>query len=159
LLRFGVPIVFVLIWSTGFIVAKAVLPHADLQLFLTARFSLTAMVMAAAALAMGGRWPGTRRAGPHLLAGAVMQGVYLCASYWAISRGLAAGVMALLGALQPLLTALFAVTVMRKQLPPQAWMGLFIGFAGVGLVLAPKLASHGAGSPDDSAHVDDATWG
>lgn len=146
MLRFGVPTVFVLIWSTGFIVAKAVLPHADLQLFLTARFSLTALVMAGAALVMGGRWPGARRAGPHLLAGAMMQGVYLCASYWAISRGLAAGVMALLGALQPLFTALFAVSVMRKQLLPQTWMGLFIGFAGVGLVLAPKLGSHGAGS-------------
>ena len=52
----------------------------------------------------------------------------------------------LLGALQPLFTALFAVSVMRKKLPPQAWTGLFIGFAGVGLVLAPKLGSHGAGS-------------
>jgi hypothetical protein len=29
--RLGIPFVFVLIWSTGFIVAKAVLPHADLQ--------------------------------------------------------------------------------------------------------------------------------
>jgi drug/metabolite transporter (DMT)-like permease len=146
MLRFGIPIVFVVIWSTGFIVAKAVLPHADLQLFLVARFSLTALVMGGAALAAGARWPGARRAGPHLLAGALMQGIYLCASYWAISRGLAAGVMALLGALQPLFTALFAFSFMRKKLPPHAVMGLLIGFAGVGLVLAPKLASHGAGS-------------
>jgi drug/metabolite transporter (DMT)-like permease len=146
MLRFGIPIVFVLIWSTGFIVAKAVLPHADLQLFLVARFSLTAMVMAGAALAVAARWPGARRAGPHLLAGALMQGIYLCASYWAISRGLAAGVMALLGALQPLFTALFAVSVMRRKLAPRAVMGLLIGFAGVALVLAPTLASHGVGS-------------
>ncbi len=146
MLRFGIPVAFVLIWSTGFIVAKAVLPHADLQLFLVARFSLTALVMAGAALARGAQWPGARSAGPHLLAGALMQGVYLCASYWAISRGLAAGVMALLGSLQPLFTALFAVSVMRKILPPRAWMGLLIGFAGVALVLSPKLASRGAGS-------------
>lgn len=48
MLRFGIPIVFVLIWSTGFIVAKAVAPHADLQLYLVARLSLTALLMGAA---------------------------------------------------------------------------------------------------------------
>ncbi len=75
-----------------------------------------------------------------------MQGVYLCASYWAIARGMAAGVMALLGALQPLFTAIFLVAVMRRRLEARTWIGLFIGFAGVALVLAPKLASNGVGS-------------
>jgi drug/metabolite transporter (DMT)-like permease len=146
MLRLGIPLLFVLIWSTGFIVAKAVLPHADLQLFLVARFSLTAIVMSCAAMIMGAPWPGACRAAPHVLAGALMQGLYLCASYWAITRGMAAGVMALLGALQPLFTALFAVSIMGKTLQTRAWLGLFIGFAGVGLVLAPKLISHGVGS-------------
>jgi drug/metabolite transporter (DMT)-like permease len=146
MLRLGIPLLFVLIWSTGFIVAKAVLPHADLQLFLVARFSLTAIVMSCAAIIMGAPWPGARRAAPHVLAGALMQGLYLCASYWAITRGMAAGVMALLGALQPLFTALFAVSIMGKTLQTRAWLGLFIGFAGVGLVLAPKLINHGVGS-------------
>lgn len=146
MLRFGIPILFVLIWSTGFIVAKAVLPHADLQFYLIVRFALTAVVMAGAALFVGAQWPGVRGAGPHLLAGGLMQGIYLCASYWAITRGLAVGVMALLGALQPLFTAIFAVSVMRKTMPSRAWFGLIIGFAGVGLVLAPKLLGHGTGS-------------
>jgi drug/metabolite transporter (DMT)-like permease len=146
MLRLGIPLLFVLIWSTGFIVAKAVLPHADLQLFLVARFSLTAIVMGCAALIVGAPWPGARRAAPHVLAGAVMQGIYLCASYWAITHGMAAGVMALLGALQPLFTALFAVSIMGKALQRRTWLGLLVGFAGVGLVLAPKLMSHGVGS-------------
>src|SRR5258708_39168857 len=94
MVRLGIPLVFVLIWSTGFIVAKAALPHADLQLFLVVRFSLTAMVMGCAALVAGVRWPGARRAGPQLLAGGLMQGIYLCASYWAITHGMPAGGMA-----------------------------------------------------------------
>jgi len=53
MLRFRVPIVFVLIWSTGFIVAKAVEPHADLQLFLLFRLIATA-VMGALAWLTGG---------------------------------------------------------------------------------------------------------
>jgi drug/metabolite transporter (DMT)-like permease len=80
---------------------------------LVARFSLTGIVMGCAALFAAAQWPGVRRAAPHLLAGGLMQGIYLCASYWAISRGLAAGVMALLGALQPLFTALLAVSWRR----------------------------------------------
>jgi drug/metabolite transporter (DMT)-like permease len=144
--RLGVPLVFVLIWSTGFIVAKAVLPHADLQFFLIVRFSLTAIVMGCAALILRAPWPGVRGATPHVFAGALMQGVYLCASYWAITHGMAAGVMALLGALQPLFTALFSVSFMGKTLQARSWLGLSIGFAGVALVLAPKLMAHGAGS-------------
>jgi drug/metabolite transporter (DMT)-like permease len=146
MLRLGVPILFVLIWSTGFIVAKAVAPHADLQLYLLARLGLTTLVMGAAAMAVGAHWPRGRGLRPHLLAGALMQGVYLCASYWAIGRGMAAGVMSLLGALQPLFTALFLVSVLGRRLPLSTWIGLAVGFAGVALVLAPKLASAGVGS-------------
>jgi len=75
-----------------------------------------------------------------------MQGVYLCASYWAIARGMAAGVMSLLGALQPLFTALFLVSVLGRRLASWTWIGLAVGFAGVALVLAPKLASTGVGA-------------
>jgi drug/metabolite transporter (DMT)-like permease len=146
LLRFAVPAVFVLIWSTGFIVAKAVASHADLQLFLVSRFALTALVMGMAALAVGADWPRGRGWLPHLLAGVLMQGIYLCASYWSIAHGMAAGVMALLGALQPLFTALYLVAATRARLGIRTWGGLLVGFAGVACVLAPKLTARGAGS-------------
>ena len=143
----GIPIVFVLIWSTGFIVAKAVAPHADLQLYLVARLSLTALLMGAAGVARRvSSGPGAGECGRTSSAGALMQGVYLCASYWAIARGLAAGVMSLLGALQPLFTALFLVAVLGRRLAPRTWIGLVVGFAGVSFVLAPKLLHTGIGS-------------
>lgn len=145
MLRFSVPILFVLIWSTGFIVAKAVTPHADLQLFLLARLGLTALVMGLLAMLAGAKWPRGREIGQQLVAGALLQGVYLCFSYWAITHGMAAGVMALLGALQPLFTALFVASG-GKSLGGRTWTGLLIGFAGVACVLAPKLALTGAGS-------------
>ena len=146
MLRFGVPVLFVTIWSTGFIVAKAVVPHADLQLYLVVRLGSTAALMALAALAVRARWPSARQLGPHVVAGVLMQGVYLCGSYWAVARGMAAGIMSLLGALQPLFTALFLVAVLRKHIGTFTWAGLCIGFAGVALVLAPKLAATGPGS-------------
>jgi drug/metabolite transporter (DMT)-like permease len=145
MLRFGVPALFVLIWSSGFIVGKAVVPHADLQLYLVARFVLTALVMGLAAVPAGITWPRGRQFGMHIMAGVLMQGVYLCASYWALSKGMAAGVMALLGALQPVFTALF-MAMRGEKLGARTWIGLLIGFAGVALVLEPKLTSTGTGS-------------
>lgn len=145
MLRFGVPALFVLIWSSGFIVGKAVVPHADLQLYLLARFVLTAMVMGFAAVPAGISWPRGRQFGMHIIAGVLMQGAYLCASYWALSQGMAAGVMALLGALQPVFTALF-MAMRGERLGARTWIGLLIGFAGVALVLEPKLTTSGTGS-------------
>jgi drug/metabolite transporter (DMT)-like permease len=143
--RLVAPALFVLIWSSGFIVAKAVSPHADLQLFIFVRLVLTAAVMGVAAVAAQAVWPRGRQFGRHLVAGALMNGVSLCASYWAITQGMAAGVMALLGALQPVFTALYLAAI-GTRLAVRTWIGLFIGFAGVGFVLAPKLASTGTGS-------------
>ncbi len=140
-----IPALFVVVWSTGFIVAKAALPHADLQLFLLIRLSVTAIAMGAFAAVARGKWPRGVQIGHQLLAGVLLQGVYLCFSYLAITHGMAAGVMALLGALQPLFTGLI-VAVRGTQLPARIWVGLLIGFAGVICVLAPKLAATDAGA-------------
>lgn len=135
-----IPALFVVVWSTGFIVAKAALPHGDLQLFLLIRLSVTAIAMGSLALAARGTWPRGKQIMNQLLAGVLLQGVYLCFSYLAITHGMAAGVMALLGALQPLFTG-FIVAFTGTRLAARTWVGLLIGFAGVVCVLAPKLAA------------------
>lgn len=145
-LRYAIPAIFVLIWSTGFIVAKAVLPHADLQFYLLLRFALTAAVMGIAALWVRADWPRGSGWLAHFCAGVLMQGLYLCASYWSVAHGMPAGIMALLGALQPLFTALYLLFSGRNRFGIGTWGGLFIGFAGVACVLAPKLSAGGTGS-------------
>jgi drug/metabolite transporter (DMT)-like permease len=130
-----------LIWSTGFIAAKFAMPDSDLQLFLLVRFLITAACMALLArLAGADRWPAGQQFAYQLLAGALLNGVFLCLSYFAITHGMAAGVMSLLGSLQPLFTALFVV-LLGSRLPGRVWIGLFIGFAGVTCVLVPKISS------------------
>ncbi len=133
--------VFVTLWSTGFVVARAIKPYADPNLFLLARFGGTALVLVLAAGAARAAWPRGRTFGKHLLAGALLQGVYLGAGYWAVAQGLAAGVMALLGALQPLLTAALAAPLFGERLTRRGACGMALGLAGVTLVLAPKLAA------------------
>jgi drug/metabolite transporter (DMT)-like permease len=135
-----VAMAFVALWSTGFIVARAIKPYADPNLFLFARFAGTTVVFGVLALAMRAPWPPRQQWPRHLIAGALLQGVYLGASHWAVAQGMDAGIMALLGALQPLATAVLAVPLFNERLPARGWFGLALGFVGVTLVLAPKVS-------------------
>jgi len=154
------PALFVILWSTGFVVARAIAPYADPNLFLLARFGGTAALFTCIALAQHAPWPRGREIGKHLFAGALLQGVYLGASYWAIAQGLSAGVMALLGALQPLLTSVLAAPLFGERLTMRRWQGLSLGLAGVVLVLMPKLraaatgVASSAGADASGAHAD-----
>jgi len=132
-------VLFVLFWSTGFIVARAVAPHADVQFFLLWRFVAAASFWAVAAILAKSRWPAPRKFVQHLGVGAMMMGLYLSLSFLAIAHGLPAGIMALLGALQPLFTAALMLARGRGSPSVSTWWGLLIGFFGVILVLLPRL--------------------
>lgn len=147
------PALFVLLWSTGFVVARAIAPYADPNLFLLARFGGTALLFTCVALAMRAPWPRGREIGKHLFAGALLQGVYLGAGYWAVAQGLSAGVMALLGALQPLLTAALAAPMFGERISQRRWQGMALGLAGVVLVLTPKLHATAGASFASGAHA------
>ena len=138
-------ILFVLIWSTGFIVARAMVPHGAPELILSARLTLTALLLGLVALRARQplpRWPHLRR---HLAAGAMLHGVYLTVSWWAVDNGMPAGIMSLLGALQPLLVAVASVVLLGERLLARAWAGLAIAIVGVACVLLPAIERTGAG--------------
>lgn len=133
------PALFVLLWSTGFVVARLTTPHAAPEAVLLARMVLTALLMGGVALIQRQDWPKGQRLALHLLAGALLNGFYLCTSWWAIGRGMPAGIMALLGALQPLVVAVGSFLFLGERLQARGWAGLGIGLGGVVLVLAPLL--------------------
>jgi drug/metabolite transporter (DMT)-like permease len=140
------PILFILIWSTGFIVARAMVPHGAPELILALRLTATAMLLAGAALYARQSWPRGKRLGLHLMAGAMLHGFYLTLSWWAVHNGMPAGIMSLLGSLQPLMVAVASVLLLGDRLPGRAWGGLAIAIFGVGCVLMPALERSGAGS-------------
>jgi drug/metabolite transporter (DMT)-like permease len=136
------PALFVPIWATGFISARAVVPHADPLGFTAVRFTAVALVLAGIALASRVRWPADRAGWRDpVIAGFLMQGVYLSSTFWAVSHGLPAGIAALVGSLQPLLTALLAQPLLGERVSGRRALGILMGFAGAGLVLAPKLGA------------------
>lgn len=145
---------FVLIWSTGFIVAKYGMPNAEPLTFLTWRYAGTLVVMLPIALLTGTPWPRRKVAGRdvvhwalygHLaVSGILIQAVYLGGVWAAIKHGVPAGLAALIVGIQPLLTALFA-KVVGEPVSRRQWLGLLCGFAGVGLVVANKVGVRGVG--------------
>jgi drug/metabolite transporter (DMT)-like permease len=143
MIRSLAPALFVFCWSTAFIVARAAAPHADVQLFLLCRFASVTLLLGVAAAAAGARWPSPHTLGRHLLTGAVMMGLYLSLSFWAIAHGLPAGIMALMGALQPLFTAALMLSRGHGRPSMSMWLGLLVGFSGVVLVLIPRLEKGG----------------
>lgn len=135
-----VPAVFTGIWSTGFVVAGVVSAHGEPLSFLSLRYAVAIAVLAPAALLMRARWPSTPQAWLQaMLSGVLLHGAYQGANYWAIQHGLPAGIAALIGALQPLLTALAAGSLLGERLSPTRWCGVALGFVGVAVVLGPKL--------------------
>jgi drug/metabolite transporter (DMT)-like permease len=136
------PLVFVLLWSTGFIGARLGLPHAEPLTFLLIRYLAVLVCMALLALATRAPWPPTAHAWCHIgVAGLLMHGVYLGGVFIAISKGLPAGVASLVVGVQPLLTAVGAGWLLHETVLRRQWLGLVLGLLGVGLVVFGKIGS------------------
>jgi len=134
----AMPMVFVLLWSTGFVVAKFGLPYAPPLTFLLLRFGGVLLVLLPLVLLMRAPWP-TGQVRHIAIAGILLQGGYLAGVWCAIKLGMPAGVSALIVGMQPILTA-FAAPLIGESVRPRQWLGLLLGICGVGLVVAAKIS-------------------
>lgn len=136
----SMPILFVALWSTGFIGAKFGLPHAEPFTFLFIRFVLTLALLIPLVKLMGSAWPtGWRLKGHIAVSGLLVHGAYLGGVFYGIYLGMPAGLAALLVGLQPLLTATLAGPMLGERIAVTQWLGLALGLAGITLVLGSKL--------------------
>ncbi|NGZ84443.1 DMT family transporter [Duganella aceris] len=131
------PLFFVVLWSSGFIVAKFGLPYAPPLTFLLLRFLGVLVFLVPAVLLLKAPWPhGKIR--QIALAGLLVQGGYLIGVWCAIKLGMPAGLSALIVGMQPILTA-FAAPLIGEKVLPRQWLGLLFGLGGVALVVAAKI--------------------
>jgi drug/metabolite transporter (DMT)-like permease len=136
------PLLFVLLWSTGFIGARLGLPHTEPLTFLLIRYVAVITLMTLVALLWRAPWPTAPRAWLHIgMTGLLVHGVYLGGVFIAISKGLPAGVASLVVGVQPLLTAVVAGWLLGETVIRRQWLGLLLGFLGVGLVVFDKLGA------------------
>ena len=137
------PVVFVLIWSTGFVVARLGMPHAPPFTFLSWRYALSVALFALWVYFSSARLPRDPWQWLHLgVAGVLMHAGYLGGVWAAVKDGISAGLVALLVGLQPILTALWVAGVARSEvLVRRQWAGLVLGLIGVLVVVYPKLGA------------------
>jgi drug/metabolite transporter (DMT)-like permease len=146
LLRRAMPWVFVLIWSTGFIVARFGMPYSPPLSFLVLRYVLSLLCLGAWIALSAAPWPRDRAQWFHLgVTGVLIQAGYLGGVWSAVKSGIGAGTVALLVGLQPVLTAIWISAGARAGAPGRVtlrqWTGLGLGLAGLALVVSGKLGA------------------
>jgi drug/metabolite transporter (DMT)-like permease len=135
----AMPAVFVLIWATGFIVARYGMPHSPPLKFLSVRYALSSAAFLVWAMVAGAAWPRDRAQALHLaITGLFMHAGYLGGVWAAVKDGMGAGLAALLVGLQPVLTA-FWISAHGGHVTRRQWAGLGFGLAGLLLVVWQKL--------------------
>jgi drug/metabolite transporter (DMT)-like permease len=131
---------FVLLWNSGFIGAEFVLPHAGPLTQIFWRYLALAGLLGLGLAVFGRfRWPGATVAVVNGGIGALAHAVWLGAVLLALQAGVPAGIVALVIALQPLLTGLFSGRVAHEGVTPRKWLGILIGFAGVVFTVAWRV--------------------
>jgi drug/metabolite transporter (DMT)-like permease len=129
------PVLFVLLWSTGFIGARYGLPYVEPLTFLALRMSAVVVLMLPIAFISRAPWPRRAEVGHSVVVGLLMHGLYLGGVFIAIAQGVPAGISALIPGLQPILTSTIATRFMGERVTRVQWLGLALGLVGVLLVL------------------------
>jgi drug/metabolite transporter (DMT)-like permease len=137
----AMPLVFVLIWSTGFIVARYGMPHAPPMKFLAVRYVLSILCFLPWIVLARVAWPATRAQWLHLsVTGIFMHAGYLGGVWAAVKAGMGSGLSSLIVGLQPVLTAVWlSATGSQHHVTRRQWVGLVLGFAGLVLVVSRKF--------------------
>jgi drug/metabolite transporter (DMT)-like permease len=129
------PVIFVVLWSTGFIGTKYVLGGAEPLTYLTVRMALAVSIMAVVVAIVRPKWPDRAGIGHSIIAGILVQGFYLAGTVMAVAHSVPVGLSALIPGLQPILTSTLASRWLGERVTPLQWGGLLLGLAGVALIL------------------------
>ena len=134
------PGLFVFLWSTGFIGVKYGIPYAPPFYFIAIRMAIASLLLFIAISFLRRSQPLTRSIlWPSTLIGLTLHGAYLGGCFFAVSRGMPAGVAALIVSLQPVLVSLFAAKYLNEPLKARAVSGLILGLAGLFVVVIPRI--------------------
>ena len=129
--------IFVVIWSTGFIIARLSMPYVEPATFLLWRFAGVLLAMGMLSLIWRPVWPRWSLAWHIGVAGALLQFGYLLGVWCAVRFGMSAGLAALIVGLQPILTAWWSSWI-AEHVSRRQWLGLALGFIGVAFVVFEK---------------------
>ncbi|MEY4490867.1 MAG: hypothetical protein RLY41_673 [Pseudomonadota bacterium] len=135
----AMPWVFVVVWSTGFIVARYGMPNSPPFTFLLWRYVFSVLCFVLWAKLARVPWPQGRGQWGHLaVTGVLMHAGYLGGVWAAVKVGMGAGLTALIVGLQPVITAIW-LSARGGHVSRRQWQGLALGFVGLAMVVSRKL--------------------
>ncbi len=135
------PVVFLMLWSGGYPVAKVGLQYTQPMTLLTFRFGVVVVLMLVLFAILRPPVPKTRAEWGHLaFVGFLIQAVYFGLSYFAFASGVAAGTVALFMSLQPVLVALIVPRWAGERVGQSQWLGLVLGLVGAVVVISARSA-------------------
>jgi drug/metabolite transporter (DMT)-like permease len=133
------PVIFLLLWSGGFSVAKLGISHAEPLSFLSLRYALVLALLLPIAAVLRPPLPQRRADWVHLaIVGFLIQTVYFGLSYIGLKAGVSAGGLAIIVCLQPILVGLIAPRFAGETVGLLRWAGLALGLAGAGTVILSR---------------------
>ncbi len=133
------PLIFVSLWSTGFIAAKYSMQNADPFVFLCLRFTITAVALIPILLLFGAALPRRIWSFRHdMITGVLLHCGYLGFLFWPIKNGVPSGIVAIIIGVQPILTMALASLYIGEHLDFRKLAGLLIGFVGISIVIIGK---------------------
>jgi len=135
------PVIFVLLWSTGFTGIRYGIPYAPPFTFIAIRMAIASVLLALISLAITKRFThDLPTIGKSALVGVTIHGAYLGGCFYGVKQGMPAGITALICSLQPVLVSVLSSIFFQEKLSPRKWLGLALGLAGLVLVIVPKLS-------------------
>ncbi|MEN9411945.1 MAG: hypothetical protein RIQ92_382 [Actinomycetota bacterium] len=138
------PGIFVIIWASGFVVAKYAFRSSDVIFFLSVRLFIAAAILAVITKAMKQSLRLTRRDFYASLAiGIALHAIYLGGVWQAIAEGSPSGIASVITSLQPVFVSMIAIKLLGEPLLRRQLLGLCLGFFGVLLVLEPAFSRAG----------------
>lgn len=134
--RIIIPVLFILLWSSGYIFVEKGLQDNDPLTFLTIRLGLAWFTVFIIFLVQGAKWPKSMNEWLHMaVAGVFLQVVYLGFFFIALAQNMPAGILAIILGAQPIAIAL----LYRESLTLAQNTGLFIGLLGLALTVSDSL--------------------
>jgi drug/metabolite transporter (DMT)-like permease len=142
-LLLAAPILFLLLWSAGFAIAKIGLMHAGPFTLLALRYVIAVLVLLPLVPILKPPLPSGRAALDIAVTGFLIQVVYFGLCYIAFTSGVSAGGVAIIVCLQPILVSLIAPWMVGERVSPLRWLGLVLGLGGaLTVILARSGIAH-----------------
>lgn len=139
-----IPLLFVWLWSTGFVSARFGLPYIEPFFFLTVRFALAVPAFLLIILVTRAEWLSRDQILTQFVVGALLHGLYLGGVFYAISRGMPAGISAIIVGIQPILTVAINWVLFKQTISGRQMLGLGLGFAGLLAVIFGSAEINGS---------------